>query len=109
MKRLNYMHVNLRLDEHLKSSWTLLFPLSTPSVSLYVDCSCCCSDCSDSVLFVTAMTTSKWDILEAESDGEKDNGMKGADEDIDGAWVLAKDSVRSVGWGYWPSASFSKS
>lgn len=56
-----------------------------PSVSLYVDCSCCCSDRSDSVLFVTAMTTSKWDILEAESDGEKDNGMKGADEDIDGA------------------------
>ena len=31
------------------------------------------------------MTTSKWDILEAESDGEKDNGMKGVDEDIDGA------------------------
>ncbi|KAK7090443.1 U2 snRNP-associated SURP motif-containing protein-like [Littorina saxatilis] len=32
-----------------------------------------------------AMTTSKWDILEPESDGEKDNGVKGGDEDIDGA------------------------
>ncbi|KAL8618876.1 hypothetical protein ACOMHN_000883 [Nucella lapillus] len=33
-----------------------------------------------------AMTTSKWDTLEQESDEEeKDNGIKGGDEDIDGA------------------------
>ncbi|XP_076454381.1 U2 snRNP-associated SURP motif-containing protein-like [Babylonia areolata] len=32
-----------------------------------------------------AMTTSKWDTLEQESDGEKDNGVQGVDEDIDGA------------------------
>ena len=56
-----------------------------PAVFSNVHCFRCHFDPSDNVLFVTAMTTSKWDILEAESDGEKDNGMKGVDEDIDGA------------------------
>jgi hypothetical protein len=37
------------------------------------------------IFFVPAMTTSKWDLLEQESDdGEKDQN-KMADEDIDGA------------------------
>lgn len=39
-------------------------------------------------LFFAAMTTSKWDLLEQESDGEKEATAKVVDEDIDGALVL---------------------
>lgn len=36
----------------------------------------------------SAMTTSKWDLLEQESDTEKEVAAKDIDEDIDGAWVF---------------------
>jgi len=73
---LDGLPLNLEPAEEKKPTPAVALPSFTRSKWESVD---------ETELEAQAMTTSKWDMLEPESDGEKDNGAKGFDEDIDGA------------------------